>query len=48
MKHPIISDIVIRPLSVSDAPIVNDHWEYKSPFSLYQLTYEIEHFPAYG
>ena len=48
LKCTILSDIIIRPLSVSDAAIINDQWTYKSIISLYQIIYEIEHFPAFG
>ncbi|CAF1038021.1 unnamed protein product [Rotaria sordida] len=41
-------DITIRRLSVADASFVNDHWEYKSMFSLDLIQYEIEHLPAFG
>ena len=44
----IFSDIVVRPLSISDAPIVNDLWTYKSPFTLNRIKHEIEHLPAFG
>ncbi|CAF1079535.1 unnamed protein product [Rotaria sordida] len=47
MQH-IPSDIIIRRLSVADASFINDHWRYKSKFSLNIIQYEIEHLPAFG
>ncbi|CAF4011946.1 unnamed protein product [Rotaria magnacalcarata] len=44
----IVLDIVIRPLSLSDASTVNDFWEYKSPSSLYRISHEIKYSLAYG
>lgn len=43
-----LEGIDIRPLSISDASIVDDHWTYKSETSLSEIQYEIEHLPAYG
>lgn len=40
--------IVIQPLTLSDASMVNDLWEYNSPITLYEIMYEIEHFSTYG
>jgi len=48
IKQTIFLDIVIRPLLVSDASIINDLWVYKTPMTLAQIIYEIEHFPAFG
>ncbi|CAF4597053.1 unnamed protein product [Rotaria socialis] len=48
MTYVCPSDIVIRPLSLSDASTVNNFWEYKSPSSLYRISHEIEHSLAYG
>lgn len=44
----IFLDVVIRPLAMSDASIVNEFWTYKSSISLYRIMYEIEHFSTYG
>ena len=41
-------DVVLRPLTVSDATTINDRWTYRSDASLFQIMYEIEHFPSYG
>ncbi|CAF1152973.1 unnamed protein product [Rotaria magnacalcarata] len=48
MTYACPSDIVIRPLSLSDASTVNDFWEYKSPSSLYRISHEIKYSLAYG
>lgn len=44
----ILVDIDVRPLSISDASIVDDNWTFQSEFSLIQIQYEITHFPAFG
>ena len=41
-------DIVLRPLTVSDATMINDLWGYRSETSLFEIMYEIEHFPTFG
>lgn len=41
-------NIVIQPLSQSDALIVDDLWTYKSDTSLNSIKYEIEHLPTCG
>lgn len=41
-------DIVIKRLTTADAETVNNAWTYRSATSLARITYEIEHFPAFG
>ncbi|CAF1275074.1 unnamed protein product [Rotaria sordida] len=41
-------NVLIQRLSIADAKLVDDLWEYKSPFSLGCILYQIEHLPTFG